>query len=107
VEAKNDLENYLYGVRNSMSSKGDVAPPNFDEVKKELDPIVEEGLKWFEENPKETAEVYKNKQKEYTDKIQPLLMKLQNAPPPEGFDPSKMASTPEGDEKKEEVDELD
>jgi L1 cell adhesion molecule like protein len=107
VEAKNDLENYLYGVRNSMSTKGDVAPPNFDEVKKELDPIVEEGLKWFEENPKETAEVYKNKQKEYTDKIQPLLMKLQNAPPPEGFDPSKMASTPEGDEKKEEVDELD
>ena len=107
VEAKNDLENYLYGVRNSMSSKGDVAPPNFDEVKKELDPIVEEGLKWFEENPKETAEVYKNKQKEYTDKIQPLLLKLQNAPPPEGFDPSKMASTPEGDEKKEEVDQLD
>ena len=107
VEAKNDLENYLYGVRNSMSSKGDVAPPNFDEVKKELDPIVEEGLKWFEENPKETAEVYKNKQKEYTDKIQPLLLKLQNAPPPEGFDPSKMASTPEGDKKKEEVDQLD
>ncbi len=107
VEAKNDLENYLYGVRNSMSSKGDVAPPNFDEVKKELDPIVDEGLKWFDENPKETAEVYKNKQKEYTDKIQPLLLKLQNAPPPEGFDPSKMASTPEGDEKKEEVDQLD
>lgn len=102
VEAKNDLENYLYGVRNSMSNKGDVAPPNFDEVKKELDPIVDEGLKWFEENPKETAEVYKNKQKEYTDKIQPLLLKLQNAPPPEGFDPSKMASTPEGD-----VDSLD
>ncbi len=64
-------------------------------------------MKWFEENPKETAEVYKNKQKEYTDKIQPLLMKLQSAPPPEGFDPSKMASTPEEDEKKEEVDALD
>jgi L1 cell adhesion molecule like protein len=107
VEAKNDLENYLYGVRNSMSNKGEVAPPNFDEIKKELDPIVDEGMKWFEENPKETAEVYKNKQKEYTDKIQPLLMKLQSAPPPEGFDPSKMASTPEEDEKKEEVDALD
>ena len=107
VEAKNDLENYLYGVRNSMSNKGEVAPPNFDEIKKELDPIVDEGMKWFEENPKETAEVYKNKQKEYTDKIQPLLMKLQSAPPPEGFDPSKMASTPEEDEKKEDVDALD
>jgi len=107
VEAKNDLENYLYGVRNSMSNKGEVAPPNFDEIKKEIDPIVEEGMKWFEENPKETAEVYKNKQKEYTDKIQPLLLKLQNAPPPEGFDPSKMPSTPEADEKKEDVEGLD
>jgi L1 cell adhesion molecule like protein len=91
VEARNDLENYLYGVRNSISTKAEGAPPNFDEIKKEIDPVVEEGLKWFEENPKESAETYKNKQKEYTDKIQPLLMKLQGPvqmpmppPPPPG-----------------------
>lgn len=96
VEARNDLENYLYGVKNSIATKAEGAPPNFDEVKGEIDPIVEEGMKWFEENPKETAEVYKNKQKEYTEKIQPLLMKLQGATQmPEGFDPSKMPSQPE------------
>ncbi len=80
VEARNDLENYLYGVRNSIATKADGAPPNFDEVKKEIDPIVDEGLKWFEENPKESAETYKNKQKDYTSKIQPLLLKLQGSP---------------------------
>ena len=96
VEARNDLENYLYGVKNSIATKAEGAPPNFDEIKAEIDPIVEEGMKWFEENPKETAEVYKNKQKEYTDKIQPLLMKLQGpSQMPPGFDPSKMPSQPE------------
>jgi heat shock protein 1/8 len=104
VEARNDLENYLYGVRNSMSTKAEGAPPNFDEIKKEIDPVVEEGLKWFEENPKESAETYKNKQKEYTDKIQPLLMKLQGPtqmpmPPPP---PSEETST-----KEETTDDLD
>lgn len=96
VEARNDLENYLYGVKNSVATKGENAHKDFDEVKKEIDPIVEEGMKWFEENPKETAEVYKNKQKEYTDKIQPLLMKMQGPmqmpmPPPGG----PMSGTPE------------
>ena len=77
IESKNDLENYLYGVKNSISTKAEGVPPLFDEVKEEIDPIIDEGLKWFEENPKEDAEVYKNKQKEITDKVQPLLMKLQ------------------------------
>jgi heat shock 70kDa protein 1/2/6/8 len=96
IEAKNDLENYLYGVKNSIATKSEGAPPNFDEVKTEIDPIVSEGLKWFEENPKETAEVYKNKQKEYTEKIQPLLLKLQgtqNMMPP-NFNPESFSQKP-------------
>ena len=79
IEAKNDMENYLYGVKNSISTKAEGAPPNFDEVKTEIEPLVEEGLKWFEENSKEEAEVYRNKQKELSDKITPLLMKLQGS----------------------------
>ena len=79
IEAKNDMENYLYGVKNSISTKAEGAPPNFDEVKTEIEPLVDEGLKWFEENPKEEAEVYRNKQKELSDKITPLLMKLQGS----------------------------
>ncbi len=108
VEARNDLENYLYGVKNSIATKAEGAPPNFDEIKAEIDPIVEEGMKWFEENPKETAEVYKNKQKEYTDKIQPLLMKLQGpSQMPPGFDPSKMPPPPEETKEETSTDDLD
>ncbi len=112
IESKNDLENYLYGVKNSMATKAEGAPPNFDEIKKEIDPLVEEGLKWFEENSKETAQVYKDKQKELTDKIQPLLMKLQGTPDMSQFmngmkPPQEGEGGGEGEEVEEKGDELD
>ncbi|MFO0001958.1 MAG: hypothetical protein ACK559_12585, partial [bacterium] len=70
----------------------------------EIDPIVEDGLKWFDENPKETSETYKNKRKEVVDKIQPLLMKLQGNPMgggmPPNFDPSMFSQKP-GEETEE------
>jgi len=75
IEAKNGLENYLYNLKNSMIKKDD-SPPIFDEVKKELDPIIEEGLKWMDDNTKETTETYKNKQKEYETKVNPIMQKL-------------------------------
>ena len=84
IEAKNELENYLYNTKNSVSTKSDGAPENFDEIKAEIDPIVDEGLKWFEDNPKLELEDYKNKQKEYEDKIKPLITKLYGAVPPAG-----------------------
>ena len=74
VEAKNQLESYLYNARNSL---------NEDKVKAKLGEeattalvIVEEGIKWLDANQDETKEVYAEKQKEYTDKVQPTMMKL-------------------------------
>jgi L1 cell adhesion molecule like protein len=84
LEAKNELENYLYNTKNSVATKAEGAPENFDEVKAEIVPIVEEGLKWFEENPKLEIEDYKNKQKEYEAKLKPLITKLYGAVPPQG-----------------------
>ena len=84
IEAKNELENYLYNTKNSLSTKADGAPENFDEIKAEIDPVVEEGLKWLDENPKMSLEDYKNKQKECEDKIKPLITKLYGAVPPAG-----------------------
>jgi heat shock protein 1/8 len=111
IESKNDLENYLYGVKNSLSTKAEGAPPNFDEVKAEIDPIVDEGLKWFEENTKATVDEYKNKRKELVDKIQPLLMKLQgNMEMPPNFDPSMFSQKPpetEPETKEDNIDDLD
>jgi L1 cell adhesion molecule like protein len=90
IESKNGLENYLYNLKNSMTKKeGQEAPPTLDEVKAEADPIIEEGLKWLEEHDKEETDVYKAKQKELEDKINPLMQKLYSAgpPPSEGAPP--------------------
>jgi L1 cell adhesion molecule like protein len=84
IEAKNELENYLYNTKNSLSTKAEGAPENFDEIKAEIDPVVDEALKWLEENPKLATEDYKNKQKECEEKIKPLITKLYGAVPPMG-----------------------
>jgi heat shock protein 1/8 len=82
IESKNELENYLYNTKNAISTKTEGSPPEFDEIKTQIEPIVEEGLKWFEENPKLSTEDYKNKLKECEDKIKPLITKLYGAMPP-------------------------
>ena len=56
-----------------------------DEIKKEVDPIVEEGLKWFDENKTSDVEVYKNKQKEIEEKVNPLMQKLYSQGMPAGM----------------------
>jgi len=83
IEAKNGLENYLYNLKNSMTKKDD-SPPIFEEVKNELDPIIEEGLKWMDEHSSEETQVYKDKQKELENIVNPLMQKLysQAGPPP-------------------------
>jgi len=88
IEAKNGLENYLYNLKNSMT-KREGSPAILDEVKEELDPIIEEGLKWLEENDKQDTDVYKEKQKELEAKVNPLMQKLysQGMPQPSGDTP--------------------
>lgn len=84
IESRNGLENYLYNLKNSVLKEpenADQKSPAFDEVKKEVEPIVEEGLKWLDEHTKEDTEVYKSKQKELEDKINPLMTKLYGASP--------------------------
>lgn len=97
IECKNGLENYLYNLRNTTVKKDD-SPPILDEIKKELDPIVEEGLKWLEENNKASTEEYKDKQKELEAKVNPLMQKLygniQQPPPTDGSAPDT-SSKPE------------
>ena len=75
IEAKNGLENYLYNLKNSMVKRDD-SPAILEEVKSELDPIIEEGIKWLEENDKAETDVYKEKQKELEAKVNPLMQKL-------------------------------
>ena len=94
IEAKNELENYLYNTKNALSTKAEGAPENFDEIKSQIDPVVDEGIKWLEDNPKLDIEDYKNKLKEYEDKIKPLITKLYGAIPPAGSEMFSGAGPP-------------
>jgi heat shock protein 1/8 len=79
IETKNGLENYLYNLKNSVlkePSEKDQKSPAFDEVKNEAEPLVLDAIKWLEEHDKEETQVYKDKQKELEEKINPLMMKL-------------------------------
>ena len=99
VEAKNQLESYLYNARNSLNE--DKVKEKLGEEAKTALATVEEGISWLSDHQEEGKEVYADKQKEYTDKIQPTMMKLyqdaaadfkaggggptgQEAPPPTG-----------------------
>jgi L1 cell adhesion molecule like protein len=83
IETKNGLENYLYNLKNSVLKEPDdkdQKSPAFDEVKNEAEPIITDALKWLEEHEKEETQVYKDKQKELEEKLNPLMMKLYGTP---------------------------
>ncbi|GMI41968.1 hypothetical protein TrCOL_g13763 [Triparma columacea] len=73
VEARNALESYLYNLRNSLDSLGD----NIDaDDKEKLGGIVEEALKWLEDNLESgDKESYDAKQKEVEEVANPILQK--------------------------------
>jgi heat shock protein 1/8 len=87
IEKKNGLENFLYNLKNNVTSNNSENTEEIEEIKKELDPIIDEGLKWLEENDNLTGEDYDNKQKEIQEKTNPIMMKLYSK---NGVDPSQM-----------------
>ena len=74
IEAKNHLEGYLYGLKNSIDDK--VKEKLSEDDIKILDSIKDEGIKWLDEHQQEDKETYENKLKEYTDKARPIIMKI-------------------------------
>ena len=74
IEAKNQLESYLYNSRNSLQE---------EKVKEKLGQeaedalrTVEEGIKWLDDHQDAEKEEYEEKQKEYENQIRPVMMKL-------------------------------
>ncbi len=74
IEAKNELESYLYNARNSFQE---------DKVKEKLGEdaatgakYCEEGIQWLDEHQDADLETFKEVRKDYETKISPLLQKL-------------------------------
>jgi L1 cell adhesion molecule like protein len=86
VDAKNQLESYLYNTRNSLRE---------DKVKETLgendvtsaEDAVTKGLAWLDEHADEEADVYEKQRKSIESQIQPIMMKLYASKMPEGDAP--------------------
>ncbi len=78
VDAKNSFESYIYNVRNTLQDgKEEVAKQAW--VKAE--PIVKEAIEWIEKNDRESMETYKNKEKEYEERLRPIMLEVYNQQP--------------------------
>ena len=78
IEARNELENYIYSFKNSLNDNKEID----DDSKKEAIEIVEDCIKWLDESDDLDAETFKNKRKEYEDKLQPFLIKMHGSQMP-------------------------
>ena len=83
IAAKNELESYLYNVRNSLKEEKVKETLGENDVSKAEDAITK-GLSWLEEHGEEEADVYEKQKKEIETEVQPIMMKLYASKMPEG-----------------------
>eukprot|EP00590_Aulacoseira_subarctica_P000764 CAMPEP_0172420752 /NCGR_PEP_ID=MMETSP1064-20121228/7091_1 /TAXON_ID=202472 /ORGANISM="Aulacoseira subarctica , Strain CCAP 1002/5" /LENGTH=740 /DNA_ID=CAMNT_0013160847 /DNA_START=44 /DNA_END=2266 /DNA_ORIENTATION=- len=74
VEAKNQLEGYLYNLKNSINEQ--LQEKLQTEDKETLTKTVDDALVWLEDNPAGEKEDYEKKQKEVEDIVNPILKRV-------------------------------
>merc|ERR1712242_435978 len=84
VEARNELESYAYSLKNQLSDKEKLG----EDEQSKIEEVINEKIKWLEENTDASAEDLKAQKKEIEDIVQPIIAKLYQgqggAPPPGG-----------------------
>ena len=102
LEAKNSLENYLYGVRNSITEEA-VKEKLEESDRTSVENTVDEAIKWLEDNESLEKEEYESKQREVEGVVMPIMQKLyQTGQSMAGDEPTSEEPMPEP--KVEEVD---
>lgn len=97
VEAKNQLESYLYNLQSSLRDQ--LKDKMNDEDKAILSSQVNTALSWLDEHANEDKVVYEEKRKEVEDIANPIISKVYNGPStPKNSspDPTKSASSDTG-----------
>ena len=74
VEARNELESYLYNARNTFREEKVKTTLGDDAATGEK--AAEDGIQWLEAHQEESAEAYKDQMKVYETTIKPLLTKM-------------------------------
>jgi hypothetical protein len=95
IEAKNELENYIYSIKGT-TSEDKVKETLSDEEMETITTNVDNAAEWLDSHQTEDAEVYQGKTKDLQEIISPLMTKLHEAagstegapgaPAPEGME---------------------
>ena len=83
IESKNDLENYLYSVKNSMNDEK-LKDKLSEEDRNTLDQLLEQEIKWLDDNQLAEKEEFEHHKKEAEQVIMPIMTKLYQSAAPEG-----------------------
>lgn len=78
IEAKNQLENYTFSVRNSLRDES-IAGKLAEADKKEIEKKLDEASAWIDDHPNAEKEEYEEKQKELENVIMPIFSKMAGA----------------------------
>lgn len=76
VEAKNELESYLYSLKNQIADKEKLGGKLSDDEKEQITTQVEEKIKWLDGNSGAEAEEFQAQKKEVEEVVTPIVTKL-------------------------------
>lgn len=75
VEARNELERYVYSVKGSLDRE-DLKEKFTEEDRSKISEAVESALKWFEENPQADAAAHEAKHKDLEGIVNPIMVRI-------------------------------
>jgi heat shock protein 5 len=76
VEAKNELESYVYSLKNQLSDKEKLGGKLSDDEKEKIQTAVEEKIKWLESNQNAEVDEYKEQKKSLEEVVHPIMSKF-------------------------------
>jgi heat shock protein 5 len=76
VDARHDLEGYLYGLKNQLADKEKLGGKLSEEEKTTITEAVTEKISWLESHQDAETEEYKSEKKEVEDIVSPIITKL-------------------------------
>merc|ERR1712150_64081 len=86
-EARNELESYAYSLKNQIGDKEKLGGKLSEDEQSKIEEVINEKIKWLEDNPEADADEFKAQKKEMEDIVQPIIAKLyqgQGGAPPGG-----------------------
>ncbi|CAF0764518.1 unnamed protein product, partial [Brachionus calyciflorus] len=76
VEAKNELESYVYSLKNQLSDKEKLGGKLSEDEKETVQTAVEEKIKWLESNSDAEVDDYKEQKKQLEEIVNPIMTKF-------------------------------